>query len=151
MTLLEHLHPAARRMDPLVTYYLATPVFAVADFYLGAPVRVAGLEDPNQRAYYYAALMVCGVVGRLRPGSVPWIGMLESAVNVLLLVLAIMLPIWNLPTAFASGEELVGPFERVSLVNFVFSGGAFVTSFYRHQHRALFGGKTVADVRRGEQ
>ena len=118
-------------------YYLATPAFAVADFALRAPVRVAGLEDPAHRALYYVVAFALGLLCRTRPQATPWVGMGESATNLLLLMLGILLPIWSVPDAFAAGAPLVGPFDRVSLVNVLLSGTAFTVSFYRHQHAAL--------------
>jgi hypothetical protein len=33
-------------------YLLATPLFALLDFGLGVPLRVAGLDDPTHRGMY---------------------------------------------------------------------------------------------------
>lgn len=78
-----------------------------------------------------------GLVARTYPTTGPWIGIFEIAGNILLLILAVMLPIWNLPDAIVSGAELVSPFTRVSLANFVLSGSALVVSFHRHQRAAM--------------
>ena len=78
-----------------------------------------------------------GLVARTYPTTGPWLGIFESAGNILLLILAVMLPIWNLPDAIVSGAELVNPFTRVSLANLVLSGSALVVSFHRHQRAAM--------------
>ncbi|MEQ9398357.1 MAG: hypothetical protein RJQ04_04235 [Longimicrobiales bacterium] len=121
----------------LAAYYLATPLFAVIDAGFGAPIRVAGIESPGVRWAYYAGLVALGFLCRARPSVAPWVGMGESAVNILLLILAVMLPIWSIPGEILSGGEVEGPFSRVSLANFVLSGGALVWSFHRNQAAAL--------------
>lgn len=130
--------PSSATAGAAVTiYYLATPLFALADFALGLPVRVAGLESPGHRVVYYLVLMACGLLCRVRPATVPWVGMFESAGNVTLLMISILLPVWTLPEAFAAGEALVGPFDGTSLTNVLLSGTALLVSFYRHQAHAL--------------
>ena len=88
-------------------YLLATPLFALLDFGLGVPLRVAGLDDPTHRGMYYAAVFGLGLVARTYPTTGPWIGIFESAGNILLLILAVMLPIWDLP-AFIDQLETAG-------------------------------------------
>jgi hypothetical protein len=87
-------------------YYLATPAFAAADLVFGLPVRVAGLAEPAHRLAYYAVVFALGLLCRYRPGSAPFVGMTESSVNLLLLLVAILLPIWSLPEALASGAPV---------------------------------------------
>ena len=120
----------------LTAYYLATPVFVVLDAMFGAPVRVASLSDPVERAVYYGVLMALGILCRTHPRVAPWVGMGESAVNILLLVLAVLLPIWSAPDVVLAGGTPESPFSRVSLVNFVLSGAALTWSFHRNQAAA---------------
>ncbi len=125
-------------IDRWVTaYYLATPLFLVLDRGLGAPVRVSAIATPNQRLVYYVVLMALGLACHLRPRLTPWVGMGESAANIFLLILAVMLPIWSMPDAVLAGEPVEGPFSRVSLINFILSGSALVVSFHRNQSAAL--------------
>ena len=87
-------------------YYLATPAFAVADW-LGANVRATGLAGhPEWRAGYYVACTLAGVLLHLRPRWTATVGLTEASVNVLLLVLAVMLPYFDAVSAAASGDEL---------------------------------------------
>ncbi len=63
---------------------------------------------------------------------------LAFAANLLLLMLSILLPIWNIPEAIMSGA-LEGPFDQMSLVNVVLSGSVLLYGYYRHQATALSG------------
>ena len=126
----------APRMDPVVAYYLATPLFAVADFGFHFSVRVTALHAPAQRGAYYAVLFILGLVCRARPVAVPWVGMVESVVNLVLILLAILLPIWSLPDALLSGGSPEGPLTGYALGNAALSGLALVVSFQRQQAAA---------------
>lgn len=137
-----------RRARALTTYYLVTPAFAVMDVAFHAPVRVAGLEAPEARWAYYVGLVALGFVCRARPAAAPWVGMGESAVNILLLILAVMVPIWSMPDTVLAGGTPDGPFDRVSMANVILSGGALVVSFHRHQAAAL-GGRAGAPPHAG--
>lgn len=133
--------PTPPRRDVVTGYYLATPVFVVIDLAMGLPVRVAGLESTSHRVVYYVVLIAFGLICRAKPAAAPWIGMIESAGNIFLLCLAILLPVWALPEAFESGAELVSPFDKTSLATVLISGTAFIVSFYRNQAAALSGPK----------
>jgi len=68
-----------------------------------------------------------------RPGWTPWIGMGESAVNLLLIALGVMLPIWNAPEAVLSGGGLPAIMTPAKLANVLLSGSMLVLAFHRHQ------------------
>ena len=121
----------------IAAYLLATPVFVVADVAFDMPFRVAALEGSNLRFMYYGGAMLCGVLSYTRPAAAPWAGMAESATNLLLLMLSILLPIWNMPDAIMSGAPLQGPFDQMSLINVVLAGSVLLYGFYRHQAAAL--------------
>lgn len=76
-------------------FYLATPVFAAADIFWGIPARAAGIPEPRWRMAYYVLLMGCWLLCRRVPASGPFVGLVESSVNLLLLFLAVLLPIWS--------------------------------------------------------
>jgi len=130
---------AVRWLRILEGYYLATPLFLLADLYLSTPIRVAALGDSPWRWPYYAFAFGCGFVCHFRPSLAPVVGMTESSLNLFLLLLGILLPVWGLPDAFLAGEPLRGPFDQVSVVNFILSGAVFITAFHRSR-RALPGG-----------
>ncbi len=125
------------RPNLVTAYYLATPVFAVADLGFGFPVRVAGLHDPDHRAIYYALVILAGLLCWARPKATPWVGMLESVANLFLLMLAVLLPIWSLPDAVASGGPLPTPLTGVALGNVALSGSVLALSFRRYSRAAL--------------
>lgn len=121
------------KLDPLVGYYLATPLFALADLGFGMSVRVAGLDEPWQRGLYYAGAFGCGAFCRLYPRATPWVGIVESSGNLLLLLLSILLPIWTLPDAVLSGSDVTVSLGGASILNTVVSGGVLVWAFHRHR------------------
>lgn len=120
-------------------YYLATPLFVLVDVYLSAPIRVAALGDSGLRWPYYAAVFGCGAVCHWKPSWAPGVGMFESSLNLLLLTIAILSPIWGALERIETGAPLQGPFDEVSLLNFVLSGSVFIAAFYGSQ-RAARGG-----------
>jgi len=125
------------RWNLVTSYYLATPVFAVLDLGFGVPVRVWGLRDPGHRAIYYAIVVLAGLLCWSRPKVSPWVGMLESVVNLFLLMLAVLLPIWSLPDALLAGDPLPHPLGALALVNVALSGSVLVASFRRSSRFAL--------------
>lgn len=76
-------------------FYIITPVFAVVDWVWGVPARAAGIPSPAWRAGYYVLLIGCGLLCRRVPEAGPFVGVVESSVNLLLLLLAVLLPIWS--------------------------------------------------------
>lgn len=123
-----------RRPGWLTGYFLATPLFLVPDLLLGAPVRVAALGSPGLRVAYCAAAFLLGLLVRTRPRLEPWVGMAESALNLTLLVLSVMVPVLTLPGRLLEGTpgaDLLGPAE---LTNAALSGTVLVAAF--HGHRA---------------
>ncbi len=84
----------ASRLPPgprlIEAYYLATPLFFLVDVFLSFPIRVSALADPGLRYLYYAFALGCGVASRVRPKVGPYVGLAESALNILLLILSVM-------------------------------------------------------------
>ena len=128
-------------------FLLATPVFAGLDLAGVGALRVAALPDFSSRAIYYLALVVLGVIMLRSPRAAPWIGMGESAVNVFLLMLSVLLPIWTLQETLLGspgaevgggpGAEELGILTLPRLLNVALSGGVFIWSFYVNKHRAM--------------
>lgn len=120
--------------DRVITvYYLATPIFAVVDFAAHWPVRVAGLATPGWRWAYYAALMVLGLLCRAWPRWAPVVGMAESAANLLLLLLSILLPIWSLPDQVLAGGAVTGVAGGPQIANLALAGSMAIVSFKRNE------------------
>jgi len=118
-------------------YYLATPLFAGLDLGLGLPIRVAAILPESGRLAYYAAAFALGLLCRARPVATPWVGMLESAANLTLLLLSILVPIWSLPDAMMSGAPLQAGLTPAAAANALLSGVALVASFHRNEAAAL--------------
>lgn len=135
-------HPPSRTSRGtglMQAYYLATPLFFVADLAFSLPIRVAALADPGLRYLYYAFALGCGVAARARPRAAPYLGLAESSLNILLLILAIMLPILQLPDRVFAGEPMVAPLSGLTLANFILSGTVLVAAFHVHQADILRG------------
>ncbi len=96
------LPPGPRLIE---AYYLATPLFFLVDVFLSFPIRVSALADPGLRYLYYAFALGCGVASRVRPKVGPYVGLAESSLNILLLILSVMLPIAQLPDRVFAGES----------------------------------------------
>lgn len=117
-------------------YYWATPIFFLADAVWGVSVRACFLPRADLRYGYYVFCLLCAAVWHRWPAAGPWVGMGESAVNLLLLSLGVMLPIASLPDAVLAGGEVVMPLGPSQLVNVMLSGTVLILAFHRHQWRA---------------
>ena len=108
-------------------FYVATPVFVAMDVLWGIPARAAGIPDVTWRWAYYGLLGVCWIVCRVWPGAGPLVGMAESTTNLLLLLLAVLLPIWNMD-ALGIGAGHVAPTGGRALLNLAISGPLLIIS-----------------------
>jgi hypothetical protein len=114
-------------------YYALTPVFAVVDLAFGLSIRAAGITDTAWRLAYYVFVLGCWLLMRRRPAWTPAIGIAESSVNLFLLILGILGPIFALPAAVAEGADVYLPFGMTTLANLILSGTVIILSFHRHQ------------------
>ncbi len=117
----------------LTSYYLATPAFWLLDLLAHVPIRAAGLEQPGWRIAYYLFAFGCGLLCRWRPRVSPVVGMAESSVNILLLALSVLLPIFSLPGQLETGEPLYTGLTPLRLANFVLAACVLLFSFYSNQ------------------
>lgn len=126
------------RADRLVLgYYLATPVFAAADLLFDVPIRLATVVPVPGRIVWYLVAFALGLLVAARPGAGPWVGMIESAANLFVLLLSILLPIWSVvETADTTAAAGIG-LEGTGLLNAVLSGLALVVSFQRSRAAAF--------------
>lgn len=120
------------RYHLLRLYYLATPVFFLVDVVFHAPVRAAFLPGPGQRGAYYAFCLACGLLAWGRPHWTRPVVFFESCVNLFLLCLSVLLPIWSLVDSLDTGGELPA-FGPVRLINFGLSATIMLLAFYRNQ------------------
>lgn len=124
--------PGARRRHWLEAYYAATPAFALLDWQLGANVRAVGLADhPELRAAYYAVCVGCAAVAWLRPAWAGLVGLAESGVNLLTLVLSIFVPYLALADAVLRDEApRHSPITPALVLNFCLAAGVALALFY---------------------
>lgn len=122
-------------------YLLATPAFALLDVGGGPALRVPGLPGLLPRMGYYALLLLLGWIALRSRRAAPWVGMGESVVNLFLLFLSILLPIWSLPELVLAegggGAADAGLSTPVSLVNAALSGSVLIWSFHAHKREAF--------------
>jgi hypothetical protein len=122
-------------------YYGLTPVFAVADWLFGAPVRAAAFaSEPGLRAVYYGMCLACLGVLYLRPAWSTAVILTESSANLLLLVLSVFLPYYAMAEQALNGQLLHNPFDTVFALNFLLAGGVWVAVFQSVTAGATWGG-----------
>ena len=120
----------------MAIYYLATPLFLVLDLAYDAPLRAAAIPEGALRNAYYAATLACGVLCYLKPAIAPLIGIVESALNLLLLLSSVVLPIVQAPGLILRGEDIEVGLGAADLANFLISGTVLIASIH-WQLRAL--------------
>ncbi len=119
------------RVRTLQLYYLATPLFWLADYGWGADLRVAALAAwPAAKTLYY--LVCCGlaVVGVAAPRMASLAGLVESSANILLLLTSLLAGYLSMVERAAAGTLAGTPFTLGKLVNFMVVGTMLVLSFY---------------------
>lgn len=123
----------------ILGYYALTPLFWIADEMYGANIRAVALQNAEGwRTLYYALCTASGVAMWLRPTWTDALGLFESSVNLMLLVLGVMLPYWRLADDISTGSVvLVNPYTTELVLNFVLAGSAAVASFYLRLHSGL--------------
>ena len=115
-------------------YYLVTPLFAALDLLVGISIRAAGIASPIWRAAYYVFAFGCWLALRRRPSWAPVIGVGESSVNLLLLILSVLGPIFAAPLVVAEGGDPAISFGVGRLFNFVLAGTVLILGFHGHQN-----------------
>jgi hypothetical protein len=113
-------------------YYLLTPLFLVLDTRYGISVRASGLTLPEYRYLYYGFCLLCAAGCYWRVSYTPLIAMAESSINLLILFLGVMLPIYSL-VELPLDTEAVRSFNGERLFNFLITGIVLVTVFQSAQ------------------
>jgi len=114
-------------------YYLVTPVFAALDLALGVSFRAAGIASSAWRIAYYGFAFACWFAMRRWPRWTPLVGIGESSVNLFLLILSVMGPIFAAPALIAEGGDPAISFGVARLFNLLLAGGILIMSFHAHQ------------------
>jgi len=119
-------------------YYLASPLFFLIGLWWGVEIRVTFIPDPGQRFIYYLVLSALGLLAHFRPRSAPWVALGESSLNLLLIILWILLPIYTLADGVMESGDIGVPYTPGQvLVNGLLAGGFFLLGFYRAQGAIL--------------
>ena len=115
-------------------YYLASPLFFLVGVWWGFEIRVTFLPNPGHRFLYYLVLSAFGLLAHYKPVAAPWLAMGESLVNLLLIILWIMLPIYALADGPLGTDPVGVPYTPAQvLLNGLLAGGFFLLGFYRAQ------------------
>ena len=116
-------------------YYWLTPAFWALDVLFGANLRAAAFEGhPGWKAIYYLFCFGCGVALFLRPGWTSLVGMTESAINILALIVGFLVPYFRLVEQLAAGETPVhaGAFTIERSLSLLLSGVVCAITFHMH-------------------
>jgi hypothetical protein len=116
-------------------YYLATPLFWLADRAWGLNVRAAFLDElPAARTAYYLLCCALGVAAWRRPRHAALIAFSESAANVFLLAASVVA--WYVHVLDWAAAETAGELARpgpAALSNFVLTAAMAGVSFARSE------------------
>jgi hypothetical protein len=119
-------------------YYLGSPIFFLVSLFWSFELRTTFLTDPLHRLAYYALISGLGILTYFRPGAGPWVALGESSLNLVLLIVGILLPIYRLADQATSGQAFMLPYSAGEvLLNGVFAGSFFLMGFYRAQSEVL--------------
>ena len=113
----------------LKLYYYITPVFVFIDIFWDQTFRAAGINEPLFRYYYYGFCFLCALLCYFRPCLSSIITLVESSINMTILMLGIILPIVMLGNRVESGEIEAG-LSVQKLIAFILSGSLICYSFY---------------------
>lgn len=119
----------------LAIYYWLTPAFWALDVFFGANVRTAAFEGyPAWKAVYYLFCLGCGVALWLRPAWTRLVGLTESTVNILTLILGFFVPYFQLIDRLAAGESAIdaSPFTIEKALSLLLSGTICAIAFRMH-------------------
>jgi len=110
-------------------YYLCTPLFFMVDAGLGLELRAGFLDEAGGRYGWYALCFGLGLVVWWWPVAAPGVALLESALNFMLLCVAVLAPVFQFsPEAMDTAGQIGLSGQR--LAAFVLVGTACIVSFH---------------------
>ncbi|RMH17501.1 MAG: hypothetical protein D6701_07430 [Gemmatimonadetes bacterium] len=130
----------------LDVYLGLTPVFLAADLLLNAPLRLAALPSLGMRVAYYLVLTALWLLVRSRPLAEAVLAVVEGVVNLTLLMLSILLPIWATVDQVLADQPIVFGLTRWKLANLAVVGPALIVVIRQNEAallHALFGGRRL--------
>ena len=115
-------------------YYLGTPLFVLLDLLFAANIRAAALEQyPVLKYGYYVLCLGCGIFTRTVPRLSAVVALIESSVNILLLILGVLVPYFQLIAQVASNQRIgTAGMTPALVVNFAISATIWAVSFYQN-------------------
>lgn len=112
-------------------YYLATPLFFLAELFAGISIRVPYfLSAPSLRYLYYALCLACGTGCYLRPKATYCIALVESSFNIILLFVGFFLSMWTVDASLNSGG-IPQLFTLKGMIGFGITASIWTISFYQ--------------------
>ena len=129
--------PDAESPRVLLAYYAATIPFLLLDYGFGLNVRLAAFDAyPGFRAFYYLAIFGCFGAMLWRPGWSTAIGVLESLVT--LIALIVNMALRSMIVTDTMLESGTGFITTAEILNFGISGSVAYFS-WQHGMSRLFG------------
>lgn len=112
----------------LTFYYLASPLFLLGHGLFGWSIRVQFLEGGGWLWMYYGFCFAIGLAVRKWPRAGGLLGMLESSVNLLMLLLAVMVPVFRMGDAIEN-PDYTPPFSDPGAIpGFLVAGTALLVA-----------------------
>ncbi len=111
-------------------YYFVTPLFFAVDLLFGVNFRIT-IPGSEGDTFYYLYIAACFILGSFvfkSPLSSSLFGLAESSVNILLLLLSVMLPIFKL----AENLDAINSFSfgLQEIIHFLIAGSILILSFH---------------------
>lgn len=128
------MDPRRVSIRPLLAYYLGgTPLFFILDAAWALSVRASFFDSLSARLAYYGFCLVCGGLVWWFPARARWVGLGESAVSIVLLVVGFMAPILTVTGALTADPfaTIEPPVTLEGIINFMIAGTAAWWSFQR--------------------
>jgi hypothetical protein len=119
------------QFNTLHIYYLSTPVFFLLHFGFDVNLRISipGAADAWLYAYY-ALCFLASLVAFRNAVTGALFSLLESSVNILLLLLSVLMPIYTV--GHTSESFVTAAFGVPELLHFLIAGSILLISFYRN-------------------
>ena len=134
----------------LLGYYLATPLFWLADVSFGSSVRVVALDAyPGWKLAYYGVCLLCAAAMWRGMRGYGLIALGECTLNLLLLSVAILLPQIQLAEAISRGETVLSsPITPELVMNFLAAGTIWTLAFYARLYDLMPGRPPLGQLHR---
>jgi len=117
-------------------YFYITPLFILLDYIYGLNIRISALETmPLYKNLYYGFCILCGICMFIIPRYSAVVALLESSINIMMLVLGIFLPYIRTITALmddvlgADFKALEESFKVQPMVNLAIVGSCLILTF----------------------